>query len=160
MLNTKLCFIVGVFLVIFTTPTRSADLVNTKCLDCAGDSMLTLVEKYSEKLECWMDTNHHVIVKLQVYNLMELAENFKSVVDKNNEVVADECQKEVALESCDSKDWDKDCYCAMDNLRTVVEAYRDQEKCNGQLIESPMLKIASRLVLGSFVGWGFIHPDC
>ncbi|XP_011295091.1 uncharacterized protein LOC105262252 [Musca domestica] len=164
MFHNRVCLGLAAFLVIIalTASPISADdaAAPTPCKGCSGEAMMDLIGKFEVKRKCWFDSNHHVIMKLKLWNLIALVEDFKMVITNNNAVVAEECKKEVALEKCDITDTDTASECLMENLKIVVAAYRDQEACHGKAIRSRLFTVAKKLLFGSFVGWGMMHPDC
>lgn len=145
-------------------PTSAADEAPTdaasECKDCLGDTMIELMDKYAEKEHCWLDSKHYMIVKLKIFNLIALIENFKKGIIGNNRVVSTDCEKKTDLPECESTDVNAKADCLMANLKSLIETFAEQEKCHGKSLTSLPMKIAIKLLSGSFVGWAKIHPDC
>uniref|UniRef100_A0A1I8QEZ7 Uncharacterized protein n=1 Tax=Stomoxys calcitrans TaxID=35570 RepID=A0A1I8QEZ7_STOCA len=153
-----IAIVAALFIVTIAVNPSFAD--NGTCKHCMGDSFVQLIDKYAEKRECWFNKDHQFVIKLKIWNLDALIANFVNVLNANNQVIKAECKREALLKQCERNEVDSLSQCLMNNLQTVVRIYRDQEQCNGKPIKSKLLKIAAKLIFGSFEGWDKIHPDC
>uniref|UniRef100_A0A1I8PSQ7 Uncharacterized protein n=1 Tax=Stomoxys calcitrans TaxID=35570 RepID=A0A1I8PSQ7_STOCA len=157
MFYTKVVCLLAAILVIAYTPAATGE---GTCDDCLGKGMLELMDKLEQKRDCWFNTNHHILLRLKVINFECLLETFYAILKYNNEVIKEECKREVQLNKCSMSDADLKTICLYDNLRTVTETYNDQEQCNGAQIKSSHLTIANKLLTGVLTGLGKVHPDC
>lgn len=132
-----------------------------ECADCEASVFLHLFDTFDDHKSCWEHTEIPFIAKLQMVALEEMITNFGVLNESINELVPAECRTEVQLKECDeTAEQEEQEECLMENLKTLIYNYRDQELCYGEPFDFEMKELLRRQMMGFSSSLSEILPEC
>lgn len=131
------------------------------CPDCLGDDLIRAIDYLNGKRSCWHQSQHHFLLKFKLACLNGIYDVIGDLYKNSYNASRQECRK-IFTEPCVTlaKDEDSQSECIMTNMRAMVGAYSDMERCNRRPLDRSDAYILLKVIQGTTTGWRIVHPQC